>query len=70
MNGYWVFIAAYAALGLYVIVKCIIDLYRLRKDGGNDALQRKVLIRGIVGGIGLIMLGVFIYYTKIVYRAF
>lgn len=28
MNGYWVFIAAYAALGLYVIVKCIIDLYR------------------------------------------
>lgn len=68
MNGYYVFIFAFAALGLYTIVYSVVQMLRLDRSGTDYKARRKQYLRAIFGGVMLICVGVFIYFAKVVWR--
>ncbi len=68
MNGYYVFIFAFAALGLYTIVYSVVQMLRLDRAGTDYKARRKQYLRSIFGGVMMICVGVFIYFTKVVWR--
>lgn len=53
-------------MGVYVIIKCSIDLHRLSGDEDDYLKRRSALQRGIGGGVGLLLLAAWIYYSRIV----
>lgn len=68
MNGYWIFIFAFVALGVYCIIYSVVRLGRLDHRSHKYYGTRKQLRKNIVGGVGLIFLGLFIYLTRVVFN--
>lgn len=59
MNGYYVFIFAFAALVLYTMVYSVVQMLRLDRSGTDYKARRKQYMRSIIGGVMLICVGVF-----------
>lgn len=66
MNGYYYFIFAFFALGLYTIVYTVVRIFRLDKESPEYAVDKKRLLKNIPGGLGLIGVGILIYLFKVI----
>lgn len=67
MNGYYFFIGVFAALGLYCMVYGAIKLCRLDRKSADYAESRRKELKNIAGGVLFIIIGVIIYFVRIIH---
>ncbi len=68
MTGYIFFIVCFFILGIYCIIYSIVKLRKLNSESEDYLEKRKQYIKSIWGGLGLMLVGVWIYFTKIVWN--
>ena len=68
MTGYMFFIVCFFILGVYCIIYSILKLRKLNSEDKDYLKKRKQYTKSIWGGLGYILVGVWIYLTKIVWN--